>query len=100
MLCCVVSSVTTDVMRLAFIESLDTQTVTVPTPDETYNVSLTPSWSVLLLTPAYQAMAPDLRRKVDENRRARLALEEGMKQQQNAQVGFTLQPVSYHTFVL
>jgi len=31
-------------------------------------------------------MAPDLRRKVDENRRARLALEEGMRQQQKAQV--------------
>ncbi|KAI9508474.1 hypothetical protein F5148DRAFT_892997 [Russula earlei] len=42
---------------------------TVPTPEETYN-----------------AMAPDLRRKVDENRRARLALEEGMKQQQKAQL--------------
>jgi len=42
---------------------------TVPTPEETYN-----------------AMAPDLRRKVDENRRARLALEEGMRQQQKAQV--------------
>lgn len=42
---------------------------TVPTPEDTYN-----------------AMAPDLRRKVDENRRARLALEEGMRQQQNAQV--------------
>jgi len=41
----------------------------VPTPEETYN-----------------AMAPDLRRKVDETRRARLALEEGMKQQQNAQL--------------
>jgi len=35
-------------------------------------------------------MAPDLRRKVDESRRARLALEEGMKQQQNAQVSFPL----------
>jgi len=31
-------------------------------------------------------MAPDLRRKVDENRRARLALEEGMRRQQNAQL--------------
>jgi len=31
-------------------------------------------------------MAPDLKRKVDENRRARLALEEGMRQQQNAQL--------------
>ncbi|KAI0253930.1 hypothetical protein BJV78DRAFT_1122478 [Lactifluus subvellereus] len=45
---------------------------TVPTPEETYD-----------------AMAPDLRRKVDENRRARQAFEEGMKQQQNAQVCFT-----------
>ncbi|KAI9455563.1 hypothetical protein BJY52DRAFT_1279531 [Lactarius psammicola] len=44
--------------------------VIVPSPEETYN-----------------AMAPDLKRKVDENRRARLALEEGMKQQQqNAQL--------------
>ncbi|KAN0141351.1 hypothetical protein V8E53_001107 [Lactarius tabidus] len=43
--------------------------VVVPSPEETYN-----------------AMAPDLRRKVDETRRARLALEEGMKQQQNAQL--------------
>ncbi|KAH9028142.1 hypothetical protein EDB85DRAFT_1631380 [Lactarius pseudohatsudake] len=43
--------------------------VTVPSPEETYN-----------------AMAPDLKRKVDENRRARLALEEGIKQQQNAQL--------------
>lgn len=43
--------------------------VIVPSPEETYN-----------------AMAPDLRRKVDETRRARLALEEGMKQQQNAQL--------------
>jgi len=42
---------------------------TVPTPEETYN-----------------AMAPDLKRKVDETRRTRLALEEGMKQQQNAQI--------------
>ncbi|KAH9967902.1 hypothetical protein BC827DRAFT_1122323 [Russula dissimulans] len=42
--------------------------VTVPTPEETYN-----------------AMAPDLRRRVDENRRARLALEEGMRRQQDAQ---------------
>jgi hypothetical protein len=42
-------------------------------------------------------MAPDLRRKVDENRRARLASEEGMKRQQNAQVGFTVKPVSHHT---
>ena len=47
-------------------------------------------------------MAPDLRRKVDETRRARLALEEGMKQQQNAQVGPSLSAVFYHTssFVL
>ncbi|KAH9007520.1 hypothetical protein EDB83DRAFT_2532662 [Lactarius deliciosus] len=43
--------------------------VIVPSPEETYN-----------------AMAPDLKRKVDENRRARLALEEGIKQQQNAQL--------------
>jgi len=43
--------------------------VVVPSPEETYN-----------------AMAPDLKRKVDENRRARLTLEEGMKQQQNAQL--------------
>ncbi|KAI0262933.1 hypothetical protein BC834DRAFT_828203 [Gloeopeniophorella convolvens] len=42
---------------------------TVPSPEETYN-----------------AMAPDLRRKVDENRRARLALEEGVKRQQEAQL--------------
>src|SRR6266702_2426321 len=47
-------------------------------------------------------MAPDLKRKVDENRRARLALEEGMKQQQNAQVGSSFSAVSHHTspFVL
>jgi hypothetical protein len=44
-------------------------------------------------------MAPDLRRKVDENRRARLALEEGMRQQQNAQVSFPLQSVSHHTIL-
>ncbi|KAI9434017.1 hypothetical protein H4582DRAFT_1819272 [Lactarius indigo] len=50
--------------------------VVVPSPEETYN-----------------AMAPDLKRKVDENRRARLALEEGMKQQQNAQVGSPQNPV-------
>ncbi|KAH9057161.1 hypothetical protein EDB83DRAFT_2521101 [Lactarius deliciosus] len=43
--------------------------VIVPSPEETYN-----------------AMAPDLKRKVDDNRRARLALEEGIKQQQNAQL--------------
>jgi hypothetical protein len=42
-------------------------------------------------------MAPDLRRKVDEHRRARLALEEGMKQHQSAQVSFPLQSVSHHT---
>ncbi|KAI0063408.1 hypothetical protein BV25DRAFT_1824512 [Artomyces pyxidatus] len=41
---------------------------TVPTPEETYN-----------------AMSPDLRRKVDANRAARLALEEGMKRQQQVQ---------------
>jgi hypothetical protein len=45
-------------------------------------------------------MAPDLRRKVDENRRARMALEEGMRQQQNAQVSFPLQSVSHHTLRL
>lgn len=46
-------------------------------------------------------MAPDLRRKVDENRRARLALQEGMRQQQNAQVSFPLQSgFSSHNFVL
>jgi hypothetical protein len=44
-------------------------------------------------------MAPDLRRKVDENRRARLALEEGMKQQQNAQVSFPLQSATHHTIL-
>ncbi len=43
-----------------------------------------------------QAMAPDLRRKVDETRRARLAFEEGMKQQQNAQVGPSFGAVSCH----
>lgn len=43
---------------------------------------------------SYKAMAPDLRRKVDETRRARLALEEGMKQQQNAQVGSSFSAVS------
>ena len=42
-------------------------------------------------------MAPDLRRKVDENRRARLAFEEDMRQQQNAQVSFPLHWVSYRT---
>ncbi|KAH9977225.1 hypothetical protein BGW80DRAFT_1288043 [Lactifluus volemus] len=42
---------------------------TVPTPEETYN-----------------AMAPDLRRKVDENRRAREAFEESMKRQKNTQL--------------
>ncbi|KAI0041548.1 hypothetical protein FA95DRAFT_1565280 [Auriscalpium vulgare] len=42
--------------------------VTVPTPEQTYN-----------------AMAPDLRRKVDANRRAREALEQGMKRQNEAQ---------------
>lgn len=42
-------------------------------------------------------MAPDLRRKVDESRRARLALEEGMKQQQNTQVGPSFSAVSHHT---
>jgi hypothetical protein len=44
-------------------------------------------------------MAPDLRRKVDETRRARLALEEGMRQQQNAQVCFPLQSNSHHTIL-
>lgn len=44
-------------------------------------------------------MAPDLRRKVDEHRRARLALEEGMKQQQTAQVSFPLQSFSHHTIL-
>ncbi|KAI0315514.1 hypothetical protein OF83DRAFT_1246447 [Amylostereum chailletii] len=42
---------------------------TVPTPDETY-----------------AAMSPDLKRKVDANRAARLAVEEGVKRQQEAQV--------------
>lgn len=41
---------------------------TVPTEEETYN-----------------AMAPDLRRKVDANRAARLAREEAMRQQVTAQ---------------
>ena len=45
-------------------------------------------------------MAPDLRRKVDETRRARLALEEGMKQQQNAQVGTSFGAVSCYTYPL
>jgi hypothetical protein len=44
-------------------------------------------------------MAPDLRRKVDENRRARLALEEGMRQQQKAQVSFPLQSGFHHTIL-
>jgi hypothetical protein len=44
-------------------------------------------------------MAPDLRRKVDEHRQARLALEEGMKQQRNAQVSFPLHSVSHHTIL-
>lgn len=42
-------------------------------------------------------MAPDLKRKVDETRRARLALEEGMKQQQNAQVGPSFSAVLHYT---
>ncbi|KAA1471275.1 hypothetical protein DENSPDRAFT_837236 [Dentipellis sp. KUC8613] len=41
---------------------------TVPTPEETYN-----------------AMSPDLRRKVDANRAARLALEQGIQRQEQAQ---------------
>jgi len=78
--------------------SFDAQIATVPTPEETYNVSLTAFLRPSFSNSTYQAMAPDLRRKVDENRRARLALDEGMRQQQNAQVGFTLQFNSYHTF--
>jgi hypothetical protein len=47
-----------------------------------------------------KAMAPDLRRKVDENRRAREAFEESMKRQKNTQVGFTVKLVSYRTCIL
>ncbi|KAI0797818.1 hypothetical protein C8Q75DRAFT_739783 [Abortiporus biennis] len=43
--------------------------VTVPTPEETY-----------------QAMSPDLRRKVDANRAARLAREQATQQQQETQL--------------
>ncbi|KAI0303429.1 hypothetical protein B0F90DRAFT_1371371 [Multifurca ochricompacta] len=64
--CCMVSEV---LDKPNGVHPSNVHIVTVPTPEETYN-----------------AMAPDLRRKVDENRRARLALEEGMKQQQNAQL--------------
>ena len=78
--------------------SFDAQIATVPTPEETYDVSLIPFPKPSFSNTTYQAMAPDLRRKVDENRRARLALEEGMRQQQNAQVGPLLQSGSYHTF--
>ena len=44
-------------------------------------------------------MAPDLRRKVDEHRQARLAFEEGIKQQQNTQVSFPLISVSHHAIL-
>ncbi|KAJ8475402.1 hypothetical protein ONZ51_g6568 [Trametes cubensis] len=47
----------------------DTTPATVPTPEETY-----------------AAMAPDLRRKVDANRAARLARENATKQQETAQL--------------
>ncbi|RPD65947.1 hypothetical protein L226DRAFT_530082 [Lentinus tigrinus ALCF2SS1-7] len=43
--------------------------VTTPTPEQTY-----------------AAMSPDLRRKVDANRAARLARENAMKQQESAQL--------------
>jgi hypothetical protein len=45
------------------------------------------------MTQRPKAMAPDLRRKVDENRRVREAFEESMKRQKNAQVGFTVKLV-------
>jgi len=48
MFCCVVSQVASNVMRRAFIRSFDAQTATVPTPEETYNVSLVPYLSRLV----------------------------------------------------
>jgi len=97
MLCCAVSCHESLVLVMLFINA---QTATVPTPEETYSVSLDSFISLSCCDATYQAMAPDLRRKVDENRRARLALEEGMRRQQNAQVGFILHSVSYHTHLV
>ena len=64
---------------------------TTPTPEQTYNVSQKAQFAfapVLSLMDFYtpQAMSPDLRRKVDANRAARLAREAAMQQQTDAQV--------------
>ena len=69
---------------------------TVPTPEQTYNVSRVSPRVTCRKSPSFpliydhslplQALSPDLRRKVDANRQARLALQHGTQRQQSAQV--------------
>ena len=78
-------------MLASYIRALMTlNAATTPTPEQTYAVSTSPHPP---FEPVHhcahrllQAMAPDIRRRVDQNRAARLAMENETRKQMEAQV--------------